>query len=344
MQKVGRIHCAQPNYGTGHPNSHRAFWNGMLLPDSPYRGRVNRVDGGRSLLANAFNLFWVQALNLQVAYSPPSWTYCWQADAEQGEGWYIQNQRLGIQHGPYPKESELEPERDRLAEEGNVTHFAMLHHDVCPQDGWLDVLMQEILKHDADVVSVAVPIKDNLGLTSTAIDDPAKVWEVERRVTMTELHRLPETFSAADCGYPGRKLLVNTGCFVCRFDKSWRFPPFRFHIDDVVSYDSDRCVFKAEVRPEDWNFSRHVQQEGGKVLATRKVLLTHSGDVAYTNQEPWGDFKVDMAFAHKFGGKGILEPEERKVDGGMLRQHGISLRKRTTAEAELIEEVSEVLS
>ncbi len=319
-QHVGRIHCVQPNYGQGHPDSQRAFWVGGLKPGSPYTGRVNKVPGGKSLLANTFNEFWVMALNLQLAYLPSSWTYCWAVGDghEHGEGWYIQNHRLGIQDGPYPKETELDPIRDRLAEDGEITHFAMLHHDVCPEDGWLEILMEELLAHDADLVSAVVPIKDNLGLSSTAIDDPRDHFNVERRVTMTEVHRLPPTFSSKDCGYPDRMLLVNTGCFVCRFDQNWRFPPFRFHIDDVIVHrdGSDGRGpggYRAEVAPEDWNFSRHVQRAGGKVLATRKVLLTHAGGVAYTNQEPWGQFKVDEAFNHKHKGKGICEPPRKIV-------------------------------
>ena len=67
----------------------------------------------------------------------------------------------------------------------------------------------------ADVVSTVLPIKDRRGVTSTAIDDPEDEWTPLRRLTMREVHRLPETFSAqADCGYPNNALLVNTGCFV----------------------------------------------------------------------------------------------------------------------------------
>lgn len=102
----------------------------------------------------------------------------------------------------------------------DITHFAMLHDDIVPQDGWLDVLMAEIIKHKADVVSALVPIKDWMGLTSSAIDHDDG-FGVIRRITMTEAYNLPETFDAEDCGYPKGKLLANTGCWVCDFTKPW---------------------------------------------------------------------------------------------------------------------------
>ena len=94
------------------------------------------------------------------------------------------------------------------------THLVIMHNDIVPSNGWLDVLMEEMARTNCDLLGAVTPIKDLNGLSSTAIDSDDDPFLVHRRLTMTEIHRLPETFDAADCGYPDRRLLVNTGC-VC---------------------------------------------------------------------------------------------------------------------------------
>jgi hypothetical protein len=82
-----------------------------------------------------------------------------------------------------------------------LTHFAMHHADVEAPPGWLDLLVEEQQRVHADVLSVVVPIKDNRGLTSTGWQDPET--RVIRRFTMSEIAKLPPTFSAeqvAACG------------------------------------------------------------------------------------------------------------------------------------------------
>ena len=39
--EVGRIFLAQPAYGGGRPESHRAFWVGALLPGDKLQGRLD---------------------------------------------------------------------------------------------------------------------------------------------------------------------------------------------------------------------------------------------------------------------------------------------------------------
>ena len=56
-----------------------------------------------------------------------------------------------------------------LRQELGLTWFAMLHSDVAPEAWWLDKLIAEAEKHQADLLSAVVPIKSDLGLTSTAI-------------------------------------------------------------------------------------------------------------------------------------------------------------------------------
>src|SRR5215469_11944582 len=58
-----------------------------------------------------------------------------------------------------------------MRRERPVTHFAMLHADMCPDPGWLDILVTELERTGADVMSAVAPIKDQRGLTSTAWQD-----------------------------------------------------------------------------------------------------------------------------------------------------------------------------
>lgn len=269
------IYLCQPSYGQPNSASKRQFWVRSLQSGGPYSGyQLVCDDKGTSLLANAFNYHWANALNNQLSGVP-------------------------------------------------ITYFAMLHDDVIPEDWWLDKLLQELEETEADVLSVVTPIKDQRGLTSVAISDPDNEWEVLRRLTMSEVYSLalslPETFGIEDCGYDphfGYKLLVNTGCWACRFDKPWRCEEdlegnlkVFFTIRDRICRMTDRTpgvkpeqigMYNAWVMPEDWYFSRAVAELGCKVLATRKVKLTHVGAVPYPNSYGWGEYQIDEDLQHKF--------------------------------------------
>lgn len=173
-----------------------------------------------------------------------------------------------------------------------VDYFAMLHGDIAPEPNWLDVLVAELEAGHYDVVSAVVPIKDSRGLTSTAVGHPdsADCYDVAYRLTMAEAVRLPETFTAADIPEAPGPLLVNTGCWVCRFDPKWA-ERCHFEIRSRIRKVGD--IYQAEVNPEDWNISRQWHALGLNVAATRKVKLHHHGDAAFGNQEAWGDYDFD---------------------------------------------------
>lgn len=203
-----------------------------------------------------------------------------------------------------------------LQEQGvPIQYFVMLHDDIVPDDGWLDTLIEDIESSSADLVSALVPIKDPLGLSSTAIDDPKDQFNVERRITMWESFSLPPVFDHKDCGYPDQVILANTGCWICRFDRDWRKAYLkgqktylRFTIDDRIMYYPDRPPgrrWAAEVAPEDWNFSREIQKLGAKVMITRRVSLSHEGTIPFSNRDPWGEWKFDHVFGYKFGNEAI---------------------------------------
>lgn len=177
---------------------------------------------------------------------------------------------------------------------GEVSHFAMLHADVIPEAGWLDKLHAEMVTHGADVVSAVVAIKDDRGLTSTAIDDPADPWQAERRLTLKEVLQLPPTFGAADCGYPERALLINTGCWLAKLGPWANGCHFEFRDRIVRNRDGERI---AQFLPEDWLFARMAHRAGAKVLATRALKVQHAGTIRFDNQKVWSTaWEIDRAY------------------------------------------------
>lgn len=200
--------------------------------------------------------------------------------------------------------------------EQGVTHFAMLHDDIQPADGWIDTLLEEMNRVDADIISVVVPLKENSGLTSTAIDtDP---WR-PRRLTMREVAKLPETFNGWDARNLGLGsdhlselwpcLLVNTGCWICKFTDEWAERAF-FHVRDKIIRVNGH--FEPRVAPEDWEFSRWAHNEGLKVYATTKVHLTHSGTAQFQNWGSWGQETDEVNTpAAPSSQDGICEPQTR---------------------------------
>jgi len=183
------------------------------------------------------------------------------------------------------------------AAHGEVTHFAMLHSDIQPSAGWLDVLLGEMDDRDADMVSAVVALKNHHGLTSCGVGDLDNPWEPFRRFTTRELMEFPETFSIFDTPHPDRYLLHNSGCMVVDLRKPlWR------------TVDSDSCLkacfsfpIRARILPdgkvvheresEDWFFSRQIAALGAKTFATRKVETWHFGNSGFANYFAWGDYQ-----------------------------------------------------
>ena len=183
------------------------------------------------------------------------------------------------------------------------TAVAMIHDDVAPDGFWLDTLLAELERTGAFMVSAVVPIRSNHGLVSTAVDmgDP---WLV-RRLTMHEVFKLPETFSAEDVLWNkhGGALLANTGCWVARFDREfWEAfadgsrsadgqSGFRF-INRIVRHPDGQ--FASQDIAEDWHLSREMHALGRKVLVTR-IPLEH-GHPNYHTRSPWGAWPTDLGY------------------------------------------------
>lgn len=173
-----------------------------------------------------------------------------------------------------------------------IQYFAMIHDDIVPKAGWLSELTDELHASGADLLSCVVPIKDERGLTSTAVDSTGDNWN-PRRLTVRESLALPETFGSADVGGP---LLANTGLWVCRLDRPWWEKCF-FRQHDTIRVKEG--TFEALTMPEDWDFSRQVASHGGVVKVTRKIPLYHERR-EYSLARPWG-WAVDEDCRREFG-------------------------------------------
>jgi hypothetical protein len=177
----------------------------------------------------------------------------------------------------------------------------MLHADVIPQPWWLDTLIAEAEKHDADLLSAVIPLKDFSGNTSTAIRAPSNELRPFCRLTLNQVNhpRFPETFdihAAAEAleqlpaplgirDVPREALWVNTGCFVCRVNQPWCEKVW-FSIEDRIKFIDG--LWRADFMPEDWMFSQRVADQGCKVMATKILSVVHRGISDFPSNGTWG--------------------------------------------------------
>lgn len=170
-----------------------------------------------------------------------------------------------------------------------VDYFAMLHDDIGPEDWWLDTLIDELEERKLDVLGVAVPIKDTHGMTSLALHRDRDNWMPKARLSMHDIFQLPETFTTDDLGSP---LLLNTGCWVAKWNQEW-CRKVHFEINDRIVFNRASNRYQAQTEPEDWFFSRLCHELGLKIGATRKVKVKHEGEIAFSNEAPWGSRPFD---------------------------------------------------
>jgi hypothetical protein len=171
------------------------------------------------------------------------------------------------------------------------THFAMLHGDIEPQPGWLDILFDELWASKADVVSAVVPFKSMKGLTSTAIGERLPNGRPKHtKLTMADVAKLPETFGIEDTPWPDKQLWVNSGCMLFSIESPWVKEFLRsggFGFETWVEEHEGRFISQAF--SEDWRMSAWCAENGVKCVATRKVQLNHWGCHAFGNVGSWGD-------------------------------------------------------
>lgn len=179
---------------------------------------------------------------------------------------------------------------------GGFDYWWLLHADVIPSSDAPEIMIAECERLGLDAIHAPCAIKDGRGLTSTAVafsDDP---WQVVRRITTTELHQLPDSFTINEiCDWlpTAKALLPNTGCLMLRIGP-WldEFPGFEIR-DRIVRHGGQ---WLPQVISEDWNFGYWAQAHGVRVGATRKVTTRHVGSVPFMTEVAWGTDHLDKQY------------------------------------------------
>lgn len=146
-----------------------------------------------------------------------------------------------------------------------VTHFCLLHADVGVEGKhrpWPLEMLDLMDEHDLPVLSVTVPIKDNSGHTSVAVEVAP---DVQHRLPLAEI--AGKTITSRD----EPNLLINTGCLMIDLSQPWA-DDVCFQTRDYLD-DDKRPVFC----PEDWEFSRWLRDRGIAYGTTGEVIARHVG-------------------------------------------------------------------
>ena len=204
-----------------------------------------------------------------------------------------------------------------LEQRKDFTHFLLHHSDIVPEQWYLDKMVEIMERTGADILSVVSPIKDHMGFTSTALDEPVgdmdPRWRV-RRLTMKEIFERPATFTDP-------KLLINTGLMLVDIRKPW-VDKVHFHFDDdIIEYRGRRLPI---FFPEDWNFSRDARKLGASIWATREVSISHMGQWSFKNDHVWGSRLTDSLDTEPEPVRSVLDKMEG-VEGWFSRAEGLML-------------------
>lgn len=181
--------------------------------------------------------------------------------------------------------------------------YVCLHHsDIQAAPGWLGMMIRDMEAVGAEVMHAAAAIKNADGFTSTAIAYSEDRWEPIRKITMHELHKLPEVFNIKHIQEvidpTAKRLCPNTGVLVMKVtDKFLDFPGFS-NLDRIVRV-SEGC-WQEQVVPEDWNFGHWCADAGIDVWGTRKVVTHHWGRQRFSSDQIWG-LQTDPGWANRSG-------------------------------------------
>jgi hypothetical protein len=176
-----------------------------------------------------------------------------------------------------------------FADGRKATHFAMLHSDIEAEGYWLNVLWNEMRRHQLAVVSAVVAIKDRHKLnTSTAVGQIGNPWTVNRYIYVRERQTLPTTFTAKDVCGEGEELLINTGCMLIDLGSTPEIAAFwdgyAFRVNNrIVKDENGRYVDQFE--SEDWLMSRDLRKAGLPYGATWAVPTRHLSGSYWPNYE-----------------------------------------------------------
>jgi hypothetical protein len=173
-----------------------------------------------------------------------------------------------------------------LKDAGKITHFAMIHSDVVPENPlWLDELYEEMDSSGAMLASAVIAIKEDRPdvRVSTAIGTRSDPWKPCRTLYLRDRENLPTTFGRDELKLTNDEvLLVNTGLWLTDLTHpAWDdFPGFTV-TSRIVTVDGKRL---AQCRPEDWEMSRHLDRHNARYVATWRPRVGHEGVKTWWNR------------------------------------------------------------
>jgi len=293
----GVLYACQPSYGSGDRDSHKQFWTQSINPYGPYAGMQSRwMNYGSSLLADAFNIHWTTALNLQLQGVPVT-RFAMVHDDIVPESFYLDKLLEILDNTDADLVAAVCPIKDPRG----LTSTAIDD----PEDDWevyRRLTMKEIHSFPETFCAADTPHPDKLLLANTGcwacrFDRP---W----RYQMFFEVRSKTVFVLKD-----RKIIPTTD-----------------YREDMVG------TFNNMTMPEDWNFSRQLGRLGGKVYVTRAVKLDHRGSYNYPNYDAtWGDWENDKSLVKKFD----LKNGPPNVRGWMTENEGRLLAELAKGQAVL---------
>ena len=163
---------------------------------------------------------------------------------------------------------------------GDYTHFCLLHADICPKDdGWLVKMLDIMKERKVDVLSVVSPIKDDERRTSCSLGSEDGV----EALYFKHFEGMPATFGRKEAGekWGNNKLYFNTGCLMIRL-KGFDPTKASFQMaDNIVDVKGHYCV---QNLPEDWMFSVKCMQLGIPYAVTTDIRIEHVGGGVWSNE------------------------------------------------------------
>lgn len=165
------------------------------------------------------------------------------------------------------------------------TYFLMIHDDIAVEHTCFLDMIKVLEDNSLDVVSAVVPLKSFSGSTSTGYLTNEEYEGFVRRLSLKEIYAGPEPLLAYKTSDP---LMINTGLMLVRFAEQEWVERVYFEFKDRIREDKDG-VFHEVFVPEDWGFSKQINDRGIPYGATRAVKAVHLGGASYPNSEVWGD-------------------------------------------------------
>jgi hypothetical protein len=279
------LYCCMPSYGYPHRQAARQFWARSMSPTGPYKNMLRiQDDAGGSLLGQAFDYHWCNALNLQLQGHNISRFAMMHSDVVPADWWLDQ-----LLDDLAATGADVMAASVAIKDTNGLTSTAIDD----PNDPW-DVLRRITVKETLN-------LPDLFG--AAECDYPN--------------HLLLANTGCWVCDFtkPWRHALNPDGTLAVNFEIRNAIFADRDKEGKLIGYST-------KVRPEDWEFSRKVGRLGGKVMVSRRVKVSHMGEFPFPNDQYWGSLETDDVFLQRGKIQGPLKPEIPCVEGWLTEAEG----------------------